>query len=369
MNLDNRTEKTTDVSPAERNISMPRERFKVTTPDGKQVWVTGASISDCFNRYALQHPVMPTVKASEDTPLFSAYAWEWFNTYRKPKLKYNTADMYAGNLKNHVIPFFKGKHVGEITTKDVQDFYNAKKNLSASVNRQCRTLLIGIFNSALEDGLIDKSPMASTRLTIISKKVKTREPLTPEQIKDIEANLHKLCTEDKTLLALFMYTGMRRGEMLGLRWSDIDFDKKLIHIQRQITVHKNRPVLSAPKSKAGVRPVPLLPELESILRETLPNDPNRMDDYIVSGKDPYSERQYRNRMERIMKNIDLHGATAHVLRHTFCTMAAGHTDIKTLQTMAGHSKISMTMDRYTHGLDSRVQSQSANLSGMYNSMN
>lgn len=369
MNLGNSIEKNADVSPAERDAFMARERFKVTTPNGQQVWVTGASISDCFNRYALQHPITSTIPETVDTPLFADYAQEWFTTYRKPKLKYNTADMYAGNLKNHVIPFFKGKHVGEITTKDVQDFYNAKKNLSASVNRQCRTLLIGIFNSALEDGLIAKSPMTSTRLTIISKKVKTREPLTPEQIKDIEANLHKLCTEDKTLLALLMYTGMRRGEMLGLRWSDIDFDKKLIHIQRQITVHKNRPVLSAPKSKAGIRPVPLLPELESILRETLPNDANRMDDYIVSGKDPYSERQYRNRMERIMKNINLHGATAHVLRHTFCTMAAGHTDIKTLQTMAGHSKISMTMDRYTHGLDSRVQSQSANLSGMYNSMN
>lgn len=132
---------------------------------------------------------------------------------------------------------------------------------------------------------------------------------------------------------------------------------------------RNRPALSAPKSKAGIRPVPLLPELESILRESLPTDANLMDEYIVSGKTPYSERQYRNRMERILKSINLHGATAHILRHTFCTMAAGHTDIKTLQTMAGHSKISMTMDRYTHGLDSRVQEQAMNLSGMYNRTN
>ena len=368
MNLDNHTEKDTFASMAERN-TMPRERFRVTTPDGKQVWVTGASISDCFNRYALQHPVTSTGKVKKDSPLFSTYAWEWFNTYRKPKLKYNTADMYAGNLSNHVIPFFEGKHVDEISTKDVQAFYNAKKDMSASMNRQFRTLLIGIFDSAFEDGLIEKTPMASTRLTIISKNVKTREPLTPEQITDIQNNLHRLCAEDKTLLALLMYTGMRRGEMLGLRWSDIDFDRKLIHIQRQITVHKNRPALSAPKSKAGIRPVPLLPELESILRESLPTDANLMDEYIVSGKTPYSERQYRNRMERILKSINLHGATAHILRHTFCTMAAGHTDIKTLQTMAGHSKISMTMDRYTHGLDSRVQEQSMNLSGMYNRTN
>ena len=350
---------------AERD-TMPRERFRVTTPDGKQVWVTGASVSDCFNRYALQHPVTPTDKAKGETPLLSTYAWEWFNTYRKPKLKYNTADMYAGNLRNHVIPFFEGKHVDEITTKDVQAFYNAKKEMSASMNRQFRTLLLGIFASAVEDNLIEKNPMDSTRLTIVSKKVSHRKPLTPEQIRDVQDNLHRLRTEDKTILALLMYTGIRRGEMLGLRWRDIDFDRKLIHIQRQITVHKNRPNRCPPKSESGNRPVPLLPELEAILRETLPSDTTRIDEYVVSGQKAFSERQYRNRVERIEKQINLHGATAHIFRHTFCTMAAAHTDIKTLQTIAGHSKISMTMDRYTHGLDSRVQEQSTNLCGLYN---
>lgn len=291
---------------------MPRERFKVTTPDGKQVWVTGATISDCFNRYASQHHVTPATPPQKSKPLFSTYALDWFATYRRPRLKYNTADMYAGNLKNHVIPYFDGKHVDEITTKDVQAFYNAKANMSASMNRHFRTLLIGVFNSAVEDGLIEKSPMASTRLTIISKRETPRNSLHPEQIKNIQNNLHQLCTPDKTLLALLMYTGMRRGEMLGLRWYDIDFDRKLIHIQRQITVHKNRPIVSPPKSKAGVRPVPLLPELENILLETRPEGSSQMGKYVVSGNNPYSERQYRNRMERILKQINLHHATAHV---------------------------------------------------------
>ena len=67
------------------------------------------------------------------------------------------------------------------------------------------------------------------------------------------------------LLAILLYTGVRRAEMLALRWENIDFESKLIHIRRQITFINNRPVEKAARSLAGLREVPMLPELEQIL--------------------------------------------------------------------------------------------------------
>lgn len=73
-------------------------------------------------------------------------------------------------------------------------------------------------------------------------------------------------------------------------------------------------------------------------------------------------------MERMNKGVNLFGSTPHVFRHTFVSMVVGHMDIKTMQRIAGHSKISMTLDTYADAMDHRIREQATNLAGMYNAL-
>ena len=148
------------------------------------------------------------------------------------------------------------------------------------------------LNSAIEDNLLSKNPAKSVRLTM-SKKKTERLPISKEEAAALEANLHLLEGKDLLLLAILLYTGVRRGEMLGLRWEDIDFEHKLIHVRRQITFINNRPVEKLTKSKAGLREVPLLPELEQILRNHMPAN-DALAQYVVDGEEALSERSFRN---------------------------------------------------------------------------
>lgn len=87
--------------------------------------------------------------------------------------------------------------------------------------------------------------------------------------------------------------------------------------------------------------------------------------YVIGQDKPLTETAYKRTWERIGKKIDLHGATAHVFRHTYITMAAAHVDIKTLQSIAGHADISTTMNRYAHGRQDKIIAAGQALQTMY----
>jgi integrase len=138
-----------------------------------------------------------------------------------------------------------------------------------------------------------------------------------------------------------MYTAMRRGEALGVRWEDIDGD--VIHIRRNIThPQQNAPVITTPKTAAGVRDIPLVQPLAEILAPILATG------YIVGGEKPLSLSAYRAMWERINKTINMHGAAPHVLRHSYLTYAVGETtDYKTVQGLSSHADLNTLLNTYT----------------------
>ena len=303
-------------------------------------------------------PAQPPV--SSDRALFAAYAWEWFESYKVPKLRPGTAMNYRLTIRKHLVPYFGQMHMNAITTADVQRFYNQHAHQARSTVRTMGILLHGIFESAIEDGLCTINPTRSKRLTMTQRK-KVREALPLEHAQDIIAGLPKLEPKDRLLVALLIFTGIRRGEALGLQWADIDFERKLISIKRSVRFVGNKGYIGPTKSSAGVRLIPLSPQLEEVLAQV-----DHGGKYLLgNGEFPITEMTYKRGWERICRTIDMHGATAHVLRHTYITMAAAHLDIKTLQTIAGHADISTTMNRYAHGREDRIIQANALLAGMY----
>jgi len=147
---------------------------------------------------------------------------------------------------------------------------------------------------------------------------------------------------------------------LGLRWENVECAWGLIHIQRAATFRGNRPVIGPTKSAAGVRCIPLDPQLRAIL---LPL--RQYSGYLIGQNEPITQMTYKRTWERIGKTIDLHGATAHNLRHTYITMAVPHVDMKTLQSIAGHADICTTMNRYAHGRVDKIIEAGRALESMF----
>ncbi len=296
----------------------------------------------------------------KETPLFHDYAMNWYTRYKEPKLRPKTRVVYAYLMGKHIFPFFETMRLSDITSETIQTFYDNCSALCHSTVRQMRVILHQIFASAIEDKWIRENPTESCR-HILPSRASERKALTREEIQDIIGHLPRLKPQDAMLMYLLIYTGERRGEVLGLRWEDVDFENDLISVQRAVTFVKGKPVVGEPKSRAGYREIPILPELKQCLENN-----RKMAGYIIGdGEQPITETSFKRRYERIGKQIDLHGATPHVFRHTFLTMASDKIDTKTLQMIAGHSSYSITFNRYVHGRVEKIRGAGSKMERMF----
>lgn len=274
------------------------------------------------------------------------YANEWLN--RKRKVKETTKVTYRKRLTSYIIPELGDRLIASITSSDVQELLDKHKNLSEKTLRETKSLLSQIFKYAISDSLISKNPCSNLDVEIPSAKRKTRLALPIEHFHEIVSHLPMLELKDRRFLALCLFTAMRRGEVLGLRWEDIHHG--MIHIKRNVThPQRNAPEVTTPKTKAGIRSIPLIEPLQKVLT------PFEESGYIIGGENPLTASAYRAMWKRIRTTIELHGATPHVLRHSYLTYAVGATtDFKTIQGISGHSDIFTLLNTYAHSQDDKV---------------
>ena len=347
----------------ERNGMKHRTPVQIAVnDDGSPVyrWVQGGNQNELNDRIVMAYVESgriweflqtPVAAPSRKAVTLAEYAEKWMNVYKAGKLKPTTMATYMKHLRAHILPAFGQRELSGITTEDVQLFLNERSHLARKTLSCMRHFMGEIFKDAKEDGLIEKDPTASRRIAIPSVKSYEREALPLEQFKNIIASLDSLSTDDRRMLALMMFTGMRRGEVLGLRWEDIDTDAGFIHVRRNVThAGGNKPIIGTPKTAKGNRDIPL----DAYVLDTL--QPMQEKGFIIGGESPITMTAFNNTWRRIKKAVDLHGATPHVLRHSYLTYLAGTgTDGKTLQTIAGHSTIGMTMNHYVHAQPEKIK--------------
>ena len=325
-----------------------RYSVKIDLPDGRTVEISGTTqkqlIEKALRKYGSGKVAPPSV------PTFGTYARNWWKLYKVPKHKPTTLQTYENVLEKHIYPFFQSIPLNEITIDTVQAFFNRHMNLAWSSARQIKILLHEIFKAAVEDGYMPKDPTASSRLVLPTKKT-IREALPTDAFVDVIKQISLLEPEDARLIALLTFTGMRRNEVLGLRWEDIDIGGGVIHVRRGVTFTSNQPIIGTPKSKAGFRDIPITEHLLPHLH------PARSNGFIIGGRNaPITLSTYDRAMERIGKTINMHGATAHIFRHSYLTfLGTLNTNVKTIQAIAGHSDIQTTMNRYVHSDHEQIQ--------------
>ena len=286
----------------------------------------------------------------------------WLDNYGKVYLRPSSLTNYTGfldnQIKNDPIATIK---LNKLTTNDLQQFYNRMsesgrvqrkesqnkpKGLSAKSVRNIHCFISHAMNRAVDEKLISENP--ASRCILPKKEQKEIEilPLT---------DLQKFFEEAKKSGVFELYftelaTGLRRGELLGLKWTDIDFNANSIYIQRQITRTDGEVKESPLKTKNAYRQIIVPPEVTEILKQKKDRE-NGFSEYVFSSPTggPISPDSVLKMLHRVLKRAGLEKVRFHALRHTFATMALQNgVDMKTLSGLLGHYSAGFTLDTYGH---------------------
>lgn len=266
--------------------------------------------------------------------------------------KSNIRDTTRRTYKNSygpIKPYLGGRRLTDIRKVDVQEALN---NLDTkSKRRMAKGVLCDMFECAVENDLIEKNPAKGVYVERGGNE--ERKVLSDEEIKLILKELNgNPYMYDITVLAL--HTGMRIGEILGLKKEDIDFEKKLITVQRTLVfVPGKGPQEHYPKTSSGKRDIPMIAVVAKMLRRRLSDT-----DLIFATRNgtPLGDSNVRalyrkafRKIEAENPGVDLKGVTPHTFRHTFATNCiANGMKPKVLQKILGHATLQMTMDLYCH---------------------
>jgi integrase len=183
----------------------------------------------------------------EDTaanrPEFGIYADAWLKEYAQMECKASTANGYQGVLRQYLRPKFGLKRLDEINRQDVKSLISdlIAKDLSRSTIRNAVSVLRAILNQAIEDGLLDSNPAVNLgRFTRSAKATKIKGiALTPEEVDKFLSAAQEICPEYHPLFLVAVRAGLRRGELVDLRWGDIHFGRNDQDPNRFILVQHN----------------------------------------------------------------------------------------------------------------------------------
>lgn len=242
--------------------------------------------------------------------------------------------------------YFGNYRLRDITAMQVQALMAALSSKSKSLQSKVLAILRNIFCIAQENGLVAKSPV-SVMLRAGGKKTQEKIALTPEESELLLSRIKN--KRAKTFAMIALNTGMRRGEIIALRWKDIDFREKIIHVSSNALVKEGKTEVDAEvKTPAAIRNIPLPEALEKWLLQQKPLSHSQ---FVVAMENhqALTKSSFRSMWRLVERELPNKHLTAHILRHTYITrLFEAGLDIKEVQYLAGHSTVDMTLRVYTH---------------------
>lgn len=306
---------------------------------------------------------------------------EWFETwlteYKENEVKIGTVLSYRNFYNFYVKDDLGHMPVSSIRGEHIQKLYNKllDETLAPSSLKILSAILSGCFKRALKNGLIEKNPVDLASLPR-QKRHKERRVLTVEEQRIFMeySNTSYLYN----LFCLLLRTGMRSGEIRGLKFSDIDKEKRVIHVNRTLKYEVGRGFFEdSPKTATSLRTIPLTIDMEKIIerqkQQWYEEKVLQLDAYIFHLEDgtPISRERLQGEINRILKHAADDGYTIdrftpHCLRHTFATRAieAGM-EPQVLKAILGHSTLSMTMDLYAHVMGDKKAEEMEKIAGSF----
>ena len=299
---------------------------------------------------------------------FEAFAEEWFNEYAKINLRSTTYERMK-QLTKRVYPAIGHLRMDKITARQLQGFINSLakeganektgKPLAPKTIRHNLSFISNIFTYAAKMGVVSDNPCS--KVTIPKNEVKEKQIYTPEEVEKFLALLNDEPLKYRTFFYLMIYSGFRRGEMLGLEWKDVDFENNVISVRRTSNYTAKKGVYTdTTKTKKSQRTLKFPQFIMDMLKEYKAEqdaEALRLGDRWVE-----TDRLYVKWDGRPMQNgtpyfwlgefcekHDLPFYGLHSFRHLFCSLLVNQgVDIVTVSGAMGHSTVSTTSNIYCH---------------------
>lgn len=361
-----------------------RKQFK-NELTGKWIAVYGKTKSETRAKMEARKNEIQRQLITEGNPFVYQYAAKWYRLHTV-ELGQKRKDDYRNAINNHICPVIGGMLVRDVSSDDIQEVMVAASGMSSSAQQKIVVTLKRIFAAAEKNGYIEKSPCADLKAG--GQPAAEKKPLTKEQ-QSILVNAVK-DTKAYPFVMLCLYAGLRREEALGLKWDCVELSGATPYITVRRAVRwdgKNKAIVGEKlKSDAAFRTIPIPQQLAECLSaerektagEFVVGNKNgdamsfasfrRMWDVIrvrscrtvsttKDGKVYVTELKVGDKIRNhdIYISIDFH-VTPHQLRHTYITeLIMAGTPIKTVQYLAGHATVQLTLNIYTHLMENKPE--------------
>ncbi|MFA6075251.1 MAG: tyrosine-type recombinase/integrase [Negativicutes bacterium] len=276
----------------------------------------------------------------DDDITLTVWAEKALEVYVRGRVADKTLKMYASILRKYALPRLGRMRLGSIRSVNIQECVNAVKHMPRTALYVKQTLTM-IFNRAVNEGVILRSPVRNIKTPPLTKK---RFVFDAEALRELADGLK----DSPTLLLginILLHTGLRRSELVALTWSDIDFKRGMLKVDKTL---QRVGQFAATKTIDSNRDIPMSPALLAMLQAHRESRP-----YISTFVLEHNNKSYTpNGFYHSVSAKIGHGVKLHDLRHYFATTLYRHgANIKIIQELLGHSDIQVTLNTYSHVIE------------------
>ena len=321
--------------------------------DGSPIYkyVSGRTQKEAYEKLRELIVEYRNVELTEDSQItVEEWLQKWMDEYMMFSIREQTWKSYESVIRLHIIPNLGNKKVASLTTSVVQKFYNKllSEGKSGSLVRDAHLILHQAMDVAVKENIIAKNPTSGAKTPKVEYKPKnilneTQLEMFMDAIKEDELWYDFFYTE--------ITTGLRRGELCGLKWCDFNETTGQLNVVRTVTTHKGGGLKTGEtKTQKGTRTIYLPPSTVKLLSERKNKVSSKwiFPNFYDNSK-PINPSTAYLRLKAILKKAALPSIRFHDLRHTFATHAlSSGVDARTLSGILGHTNASFTLDTYTH---------------------
>lgn len=343
--------------------------------EGKRYSITGKTVKEVQKkmndkRYELEHGMYAAV----ENITVESWFYTWIDEYKKQVVKDRTLNIYTSCYRVHIKSYIGKQSIKNIRSEHIQKIFNelaVRKGLSKGTLGNVKKTLNGMFEQAVINDMLYKNPVRGLKMPKTQEKEKKKVLTATEQEKLLESAKDNYYYD---LIVFALNTGMRIGEITGLKWSDIDYQENVIKVRRSLNYYSYSGFYTdTPKTKSSTRDIPMTQSvirlLKNLKKKQLENKLKLGSNYkehetikntVFTSETGglIHEQMFNKALKKLCVKCDIEPITPHALRHTFATRCSEKgMKMQTLKGIMGHTKIALTMDLYSHVLNEDKQQE------------
>jgi integrase len=339
---------------------------RFTLSNGKRKSIYGASFEECrTNRKQAEREQERGLDLSARRQTVEAFLIDWLENVARPRVRSSTHTRYVGYVRGQIIPALGRHQLDKLTPQHIQAFLNerSKTGLAPRTVQYFRAILRSALDQALRWGLVSRN--VATLAEPPRSVHKQIDPLSPAETRAFLA-----ATESDRLGPLYrvaILTGLRQGELLGLRWQDIDLTNSVLAVRNALQRIDGMPVLVEPKTARSRRTITLpVGAVEALKEQRRRQAEDRLASsvrwqdwglvFASSVGTPLDASNVTHRLQRVLADAGLPRQRFHDLRHLCATLLLSQgVSARVVMEQLGHSQIGLTMNTYAHVMPSMLR--------------